>query len=204
VPSPRDRLRRVRLWPEWYDQYPVRIDMPEYDVPRDIPTEELTELFGVPGDIVTEIDAWDREWQDIYRHDDPRESGFADEETMRRWYERGLRVARRLATEFGPGIPVEVDKVGGGSLVADPGQAFDYFGSIPPGRTRDRPGGVFRRTTVDGLLVDEAFIRNLRWEHTSALRERDLGYSDIDYVEITEAEAEAFVRRVTDKIRRDG
>mgnify|MGYP007039430892 CR=1 FL=1 len=202
MPGPRDQLRRVRLWPEWYNQYPVRIDMPEYDVPRDIPTEELTERFGVPADIVAEIDAWDREWQEIYRPDDPRESGFDDAETMHRWYDRGLRVARRLAAELGPGIPVEVVKAGGGSVVADPGSSqFAYFGSLPPGRTRERPAGVFRRAVVDGQPVDEAFTRNLRWETTSALRERDLGYNEMDYIEITEAEVDAFVQRAIDKVR---
>lgn len=73
---------------------------------------------------------------------------------------------------------------------------------MPPGRTRDRPAGVFRRTIVDGLAVDEAFTRNLRWEPTSALRERDLGYSDFDYVPITEAEVATFIERA--RTRRQG
>jgi hypothetical protein len=61
VAGPRERLRRVRLWPAWPNQYPVRIDLRGDDVPRDIPTEQLTERFGVPADIVAEIDEWDRE-----------------------------------------------------------------------------------------------------------------------------------------------
>jgi hypothetical protein len=84
-----------------------------------------TERFGVSADIVTEIAGWDREWQDIYCHDDPRESGFADVEIIHRWFERGLRVARRLATELGPGTPVEVVKAGGGYIVADPKPTAD-------------------------------------------------------------------------------
>jgi hypothetical protein len=191
-------LRRVRLSPEW-NSFPVWIDAPEYDVPTDIPTEELTEHFGVPADIVAEIDAWDREWQSIYRPDDPRESGFADEQTMHGWFERGLRVARRLASEFGPGVTVEVNKEGGGFLVAGSTSEVSYFGSVPPGRTRDRLGGVFRRSVVDGQPVDEVFTRRLRWEPTSALRERDLGYGDTEYIEITEADADAFVHRARQK-----
>jgi hypothetical protein len=38
--------------------------LPECDVPRGIPTAQLTERFGVPAEVVAEIDAWDREWQD--------------------------------------------------------------------------------------------------------------------------------------------
>jgi len=87
--------------------------------------------------------------------------------------------------------------------VAGSAPEVSYFGSVPPGRTRDRPAGVFRRTIVDGQLVDEAFTRNLRWEYTSALRLRDLGLGDMDYVEITEAEVEAFVQRIRDRLGPD-
>ena len=103
-------------------------------------------------------------------------------------------------TVTGPG-GMRVVCLAGGELAVWSAREISYFGSVPPGRTRDRPGGVFRRTVVDGQPVDEAFTRNLRWEPTSALRERDLGFGDIDFIEITPAEAEAFVLRVTDKLR---
>jgi hypothetical protein len=74
---------------------------------------------------------------------------------------------------------------------------FVYFGMITPGRTPASPAGVVRRHVVDGHPVDEAFTRRLTWEPTLALRDRELGRSEADYVEITPAEAVAFVERVT-------
>lgn len=44
---------------------------------------------------------------------------------------------------------------------------------------------------------DEAFTRNLRWEATEYLRRYELGDNDPDHVEITEAEAAAFIERIT-------
>jgi hypothetical protein len=72
-----------------------------------------------------------------------------------------------------------------------------YFGSLPLGRTRATVAGVVRSTLVDGHRVDEAYTRNLRWEPTTALRDRDAGHDDRDYVELTEAEAEEFIRTAT-------
>ena len=49
-------------------------------------------------------------------------------------------------------------------------------------------------------MVDEAFTRNLRWEPTTALREHEFGHGNTDYVEITRAEADVFVDRITRKL----
>lgn len=72
-----------------------------------------------------------------------------------------------------------------------------YYGTIPPGRTRANPAGVVRRSVVDGRPLDEAFTRNLTWERTTALLEHEFGHNDLDYVEISPAEAETFVQRIT-------
>jgi hypothetical protein len=54
---------------------------------------------------------------------------------------------------------------------------------------------------VAGVEHDEAFTRNLRWEPTEYLRRYHLGHDDVDHVEITEAEADAFVARITEKLK---
>jgi hypothetical protein len=78
-----------------------------------------------------------------------------------------------------------------------------YLGTITPGRTRANPAGVVRRQVVDGYPVDETFTRGLIWEPTTALREQELGRSEADHVEITPAEAAAFVERITAAQRPD-
>jgi hypothetical protein len=118
MPDPRDRLRGVRLAPEWIEQYPIWVSTPDEMLPVDMSPEEFAEEYGVPADIAAEIDAWDREFQLAYREDDPAESGFEDEASMDRWVERGLRAARRLAAELGPRIPVEL-RTSLGSVMVD-------------------------------------------------------------------------------------
>ena len=118
--DPRDRMLRVRLAPEWYLVDPVWIQTPDAPILEDVPPMELTERYGVPTDISVEIEAWDREFQDTYRSDDPRESGFADAGAAERWERRGMAVARRLAAELGPSIPVEI-AAGGGMVQVDLG-----------------------------------------------------------------------------------
>jgi hypothetical protein len=110
----RSRVVRVQLSPEWPNQYPVWITLRDDPDPVDTPVEELSERYGVPAQVSIEIGEWDREFQAIYRPDDPRESAFPDEATMHRWYARGRELAERLAAEFGPAVPVEVVRMGGG------------------------------------------------------------------------------------------
>jgi len=62
------------------------------------------------------------------------------------------------------------------------------------------PAGIVRPTVTEDLVADEAFTRNLRWEPTTALREHEFGYGNMDHVEITRAEADVFVGRITRKL----
>jgi hypothetical protein len=59
-----------------------------------------------------------------------------------------------------------------------------------------------RRRIVDGVTCDEGFTRNLRWEPTQYLRRYALGHNDVDHVEISEADAEAFVEAVVRELGR--
>ncbi|MEV5508243.1 pentapeptide repeat-containing protein [Streptomyces orinoci] len=76
---------------------------------------------------------------------------------------------------------------------------FIYYARFDESSTssRENPYGIVRRSTVDGIDVDEAFTRNLRWESTEYLRLYYLGHNDDDHAEIIRAEADAFIKRVT-------
>ncbi|MFE2964373.1 pentapeptide repeat-containing protein [Streptomyces sp. NPDC059340] len=72
-----------------------------------------------------------------------------------------------------------------------------YYAKISEGYSRSNPQGIVRRRMVDGVAHDEAFTRNLRWEPTEYLRLYELGHNEVDHVEISEAEAAAFIEEVT-------
>lgn len=77
---------------------------------------------------------------------------------------------------------------------------FTYYAKLRTGFSRENPSGIVRRSSVDGIDYDEAFTRNLRWEPTEYLRLYELGHNEIDHVEITRAEAEAFVARIKETL----
>jgi hypothetical protein len=72
-----------------------------------------------------------------------------------------------------------------------------YYAKFSGGYSRSNPQGIVRRRMVNGVAHDEAFTRNLRWEPTEYLRLHELGHNEVDHVEITEAEALAFIEEVT-------
>lgn len=68
-----------------------------------------------------------------------------------------------------------------------------YYAKFIEGYSRSNPQGIVRRRLVNGVAHDEAFTRNLRWEPTEYLRRYALGHNEVDHVQITEAEAVAFI-----------
>ncbi|MEU9102368.1 pentapeptide repeat-containing protein [Streptomyces sp. NPDC048361] len=120
-------------------------------------------------------------------------------------------------TVFGP-MTVESDgkrrEVGGRALelwlngrgadvrAIDPAApAVTYYAKIDDGHARSSPRGIVRRRFLHAVAYDEAFTRNLRWEPTEYLRLHELGHNEVDHVEITEAEADAFAAMVTGELR---
>lgn len=86
--------------------------------------------------------------------------------------------------------------------VIDPAsREITYFAKIGDGYPRSSPRGIVRRRFLHGVAYDEAFTRNLRWEPTEYLRLYELGHNEVDHVEITEEEADAFVAAVNAKLR---
>jgi len=72
-----------------------------------------------------------------------------------------------------------------------------YYAIIDGLSSRERPAGVFRRTyTQDGGKRDEAFTRNLMWEHSWSLVSAERGDLENEFVEITEDEANQIVERI--------
>lgn len=83
-----DRTALVKLAPEW-GTGPLWVDG-EY---RDL------DDFGLSDELMALIEQWNEEFQAIYDADDPPASSFPDEETERRWLDRGRELAGRIGPE---------------------------------------------------------------------------------------------------------
>ena len=117
------------------------------------------------------------------------------------WHPNGRLAEEREFDDRGQLVDVRRWREDGTPILTNPPRrAYVYFGAMPAGRTRANPAGVVRRSQFDGTDVDEAFTRNLRWEPTTALLERRFGHGDTEYVEISEAEAQQVVDRITEKL----
>ena len=76
-----------------------------------------------------------------------------------------------------------------------------YYAIVNDLSSRERPGGVFRRTyTEDGGRSDEAFTRNLMWEYSTSLISAERGDLQNKFFEITEDEANQIVERIRAKV----
>jgi hypothetical protein len=71
-----------------------------------------------------------------------------------------------------------------------------YYAIVNEFSSRERPGGVLRRVEDDDGQNDEAFTRNLVWEHSSLLYSFERGNADNKLIEISEDEANRIVERI--------
>lgn len=71
-----------------------------------------------------------------------------------------------------------------------------YYAIVNEFSSRERFGGVLRRVEDDAGQNDEAFTRNLTWEHSSLLYSFERGNLDNKFVEISEDEANRIVERI--------
>lgn len=71
-----------------------------------------------------------------------------------------------------------------------------YYAIVNEFSSRDRPGGVIRRVQDDEGQEDQAFTRNLRWEHSPLLYSYERGNMDNTLYEISEGEADQIVERI--------
>jgi hypothetical protein len=72
-----------------------------------------------------------------------------------------------------------------------------YYSIIDDISSREQPAGVLRRIyTEDGGKRDEAFTRNLMWEHSWSLVSAERGDLENEFIEISEEEANQIVERI--------
>ncbi|ASO22440.1 hypothetical protein FHR81_004203 [Actinoalloteichus hoggarensis] len=72
---------------------------PEEDRLNNHTIREAQRDLRLPDGLVADLTAWDAEYQDTYRPDDPRNSGFPSEEAEAAWVERGKTLAARIKAE---------------------------------------------------------------------------------------------------------
>jgi hypothetical protein len=71
-----------------------------------------------------------------------------------------------------------------------------YYAIVNEFSSRERPGGVIRRIVDDDGRDDQAFTRDLKWEHTGTLYSYERGDGDNRLYAITEDEANQIVERI--------
>jgi hypothetical protein len=71
-----------------------------------------------------------------------------------------------------------------------------YYAIVNEFSSRERPGGVIRRIVDEEGRDDQAFTRNLKWEHTATLYSYERGNMDNKLYEISEQEADQIVERI--------
>jgi hypothetical protein len=78
-------------------------------------------------------------------------------------------------------------------------EEITYYAIVSEFSSRERPGGVLRRTKHDGGQRDEAFTRDLMWKRSESLHSAERGDTMNDFYPISEEEA----MRIVDRIRRE-
>jgi uncharacterized alpha-E superfamily protein len=73
---------------------------------------------------------------------------------------------------------------------------FTYYAMIDELTSREHPRTVLRRVKNHTGAADEIFTRNLTWEFSALLYGVERGDTMIDFVPISEAEAERIVARI--------
>lgn len=81
-------------------------------------------------------------------------------------------------------------------------QTITYYAIIDEFSSRERPGGVLRRTAGDGQQVDEAFSPDMAWEFSPLLYAAERGDTMFEFIPITQDEADRIVARIREAARR--
>lgn len=71
-----------------------------------------------------------------------------------------------------------------------------YYALVDSHSNRERPRTVLRRVESDQGRTDEMFSRDLTWESSPLLHGAERGDTMLDFVEITEGEADEIVARI--------
>jgi hypothetical protein len=79
-----------------------------------------------------------------------------------------------------------------------------YYAIVNEYSSRESPGGVIRRIQKNDGRDDQAFTRNLKWEHTPLLYSYERGNMDSRFYEISEEEANQIVERIRRSVTGQG
>jgi hypothetical protein len=79
-----------------------------------------------------------------------------------------------------------------------------YYAMVDDFSSRDKPAGVLRRIQDDEGRDDQAFTRNLTWEHSGSLYSYERGNGDVKFYEITEDVANRIVERIRRTVAGEG
>jgi hypothetical protein len=75
-------------------------------------------------------------------------------------------------------------------------EKITYYAIIDEFTSRDRPRTVLRRVENDEGEIDEMFSRDLKWEFSPLLYSAERGDTMLDFVPISEEEANRIVERI--------
>jgi hypothetical protein len=75
-------------------------------------------------------------------------------------------------------------------------EKITYYAIIDEFTSRDRPRTVLRRVENDEGEIDEMFSRDLKWEFSPLLYSAERGDTMLDFIPITEEEANRIVERI--------
>ena len=78
-----------------------------------------------------------------------------------------------------------------------------YYAIVNEFSSRERPGGIIRRIVDEEGRDDQAFTRNLKWEHTGTLYSYERGDGDNKLYEIGADEAGVIVERIRRSVAGD-
>lgn len=173
-------------------------------------TDEISAVLFINTALLEDIAVWDEKFQSTYRPHDPTSSGFGDENQWADFLHQGRMLARRLRQRLDSSIRVEYAANGfmateliDTAPVEPTKPRTTYYAKIDARHPRNDPRGVVRRRETGGVPQDEAFTRNLRWEPTEYLHRFQLGHNDVEHVEISTAEADAFATCMRQKLTED-
>ena len=80
-----------------------------------------------------------------------------------------------------------------------------YYAIIGRGHKSSDPTGLARRVVLRDGIIDESLRRDLTWGHTNAIVEWNRGEElTRDLIEVSEAEAQAFIERFRKKWSQEG
>ena len=95
----------IRLWSDWsLDPFYVDAGNGSFEL---VSAEDVAEMFGLPDDVMREVAAWDRLYQDSLDWDDPGNTTWPSEEYRQNYLDRGRAAARALRRHLPADVAIE-------------------------------------------------------------------------------------------------